>query len=152
MTGRTLSQDQIAVLLRTANWSDEIARTFWHISAVTGLSSGELTDLTWKDVDIPEGFVTVPDTVKGIRLIPLTPPAVKLLTSLAEAGEKPGSGKVFTDASRMMERLNAAALACGIAGGPEGMDGDILKRSFIRYLQEKGQSEAAIEEVYGGTP
>ena len=152
MKERLFSQSELSRLLSKKRWPNEQSREYWFLSATLGLAEDEVSGLTWKDIESREGFISVPDISKGIRLIPLSPSAKVFLDDIAATRRGSPQDIVFPQEPTAEQDLNQAAQDCGLIKSSESLSPEILKRSFLKFLLENGKDRTELEEIYGDVP
>jgi len=123
----------------------------------TGMRQGEIMGLTWDDVDIHQGRITLYETKNGeIRVVPLVGKALELLKAKAKARTKEKvrridtsllfPGKVNQDKPMDLRAPWKAALK---KAGIDDFRFHDLRHSAASYLAMNGASLAEIAEVLG---
>jgi integrase len=131
----------------------EKIRDYVLMSLDTGGRQSELLDLTWRDVDLASGTLTVTKPKgKRVRLIPLTPGLRKRLAELNERREEPKepSDRVLsmlprTWNDRLRKLFSEAAAAIG---HPDLVPHD-LRHLFATTLASQGVPIATIGALLG---
>lgn len=85
----TLSDDQLAALLQAASVDEnQKAGALVRLALATGLRRLEMLRLTWQDVDLDAGFITLPRTKSGkVQRVPLNDMAREVLAGLPKTAE-----------------------------------------------------------------
>jgi integrase len=85
----TLTADEANAVLRAALDDTELG-AFWWLALTYGLRLGELLDLRWADVDLADEELTVrrAKTRAGVRTLPLTPEAMRVLQDHRETSRQ----------------------------------------------------------------
>lgn len=143
--------------------------------AFSGCRVGEILQLRWKDVDLANGVLRLPDAKAGARIVPLGAPAVALLKSLQDRRDLVVWGKDLTtpltydalaatwkkvrvDAGISNARLHDLRHTIGSYAGAAGMNAfmvrDLLGHKTLamtgHYVsQDTGPLQRAADEVVG---
>jgi integrase len=121
------------------------------LALATGMRQGEIMGLTWGDVDLNRGLITLHETKNGERrVVPLVGKALELLKEHAKVRRIdtplvfPGKVKVNTPID-----LRAPWLAALRGAGIDDFRFHDLRHSTASYLAMNGASLAEIAEVLG---
>jgi len=144
-------------LLEGANYNQEWY-TMIFFALKTGVRYGELCELRWKDLDLPNGLmhvkrsyydgnITTPKSGKP-RLIPLSPDTIDLLKEIKHSrGElvfcKPDGGR------HIHRRSDVALKRCCKKAGLRPIGWHVLRHSFASHLVGKGVHLKSIQELLG---
>ncbi len=121
---RTWSAEQLAAFL--AATKDDRLHALWHLLALTGLRRGEALALTWDDVDLEAGSLSVrralipngrevvvcePKTARGRRVVALDPQTIEVLKGQAARQlVEQAKAKSWTDTGLIFTREDGEAL------------------------------------------
>ena len=121
---RTWSAEQLAAFLEATK--DDRLHALWHLLALTGLRRGEALALTWDDVDLEAGSLSVrralipngrevvvcePKTARGRRVVALDPQTVEVLKGQAARQlVEQATAKSWTDTGLIFTREDGEAL------------------------------------------
>lgn len=146
---RFLSQEEARRLLtacRASSWPRLYALVL--LALTTGARQGELTGLTWGDVDLEQGRATLPRTKNGdARVLPLVPAAVEELRKFKGAAtawvfESPRDPKrVFAFRGQWQRALEEAKL--------KGVVMHTCRHTAASMLAQEGASIIEIADVLG---
>ncbi len=101
---RPLTDDELARLLAVA---EDRGRAAWYLAAaLAGLRKGDLLRLTWADVDLDAGTITVRGgKARRVDVIPLHPQLAEALRERREASMTLPTARVFPEAVTDLTRL-----------------------------------------------
>ena len=113
---------------------------------LTGCRKSEILSLRWEWVDIERGYLRLPDSKTGAKIVPLAPAAVKLLAELPRTGAyvlsaATGSG-YYTGLQKHWERVRERA-------GLAGVRIHDMRHSFASFAVADGNSLFLIGKVLG---
>jgi integrase len=133
-------------------------RAFWRLRLLTGQRGGEVGKMRWADVDLDAGLWTIPATDaknKKEHLVPLSPPAIDILTALRtkvdqiiEARQVRGDTRpkpilyVLRGARGNRQRSSAAATF-----GLDDFRGHDLRRTAATNMRKAGVPSSDISRV-----
>ena len=148
---RFLSDGELDALLKAAA-SDPMMRAAILVSVATGIRQGEMLGLTWKDVDLDGGKVTIIETKNATpRAVHVAPTAVEALRALKKAKVVSathvfliGSGSPL-EKSTLMHRWNKIRKATKLAD----FHWHDLRHSCASFLARKGATLLEIGSVLG---
>ncbi len=152
-----LQPQEAEKLLEAATYNPE-----WHamiyVALKTGLRYGELSELRWKDLDLPNGLmhvkrsyydgnITSPKSGKP-RLIPLSTATIKLLRGIRHLKSelvfcKPDGGR------HIHRRADVALKRCCAKAGLRPIGWHVLRHTFASHLVGKGIHLRTIQELLG---
>ena len=121
---KTWSAEQLAAFLEATR--DDRLHALWHLLALTGLRRGEALALTWDDVDLEAGSLSVrralipngrevvvcePKTARGRRVVALDPQTIEVLKGQAARQlVEQATAKSWTDTGLIFTREDGEAL------------------------------------------
>ena len=115
---------------------------------LTGCRRNEIVELQWKDVDLGAGELRLRDSKSGARLVPLSPPAARVLAELPRVEDNPWvipgtkRGRHLADLNHYWERVRERAEL------PEVRLHD-LRHSFASRALALGESLSMIGKLLG---
>jgi integrase len=120
-------------------------------SVLTGLRMSNTRDLTWNQVDLDEGYVTVPASqykTKRDQRFPLSTQAVELLSGLPHR-----TGRVFLYEGRPITgKLGARAFRKARSrAGLDGLRWHDLRHTFASWVAQSGASDRVLQALGGWT-
>lgn len=127
------------------------------LSLHCGLRAGEIFSLTWQDVDLGRGVLTLRDTKSGKCRAAIMTDAVKDMLSARQTGRLP-SGLVFPSRTgeRIVEMSNTFQLVADGLGFNSGVTDrrqkvvfHTLRHSFASWLVEQGVDLYTVKELMG---
>ena len=127
------------------------------LSLHCGLRAGEIFSLTWQDVDLGRGVLSLRDTKSGKCRAAIMTDAVKDMLSARQAGMPP-SGFVFPSRTgeRIMEMSNTFQLVADGLGLNNGVTDrrqkvvfHTLRHTFASWLVEQGVDLYTVKELMG---
>jgi integrase len=131
----------------------EDLRPFCVLAVDTGMRSGELLALEWRDVNLSEASILVRDSkTKKPREIPMTPRVRQQVVELSEARSSPrrGSDRVFAHLKKTWGGHLAARLKRpGKKVGIEGMTVHTMRHWFTTNLVRRGVPLGDIARLTG---
>ncbi len=137
---RFLSEEEIARWLKSVN---PALRRFSMIGLLTGMRSGEIYRLRWRDVDFSRGTLVVHESKSGrFRVVPLHEDLAAYLLPLRSRLEAFVMGREFTGLRASFRR---AALRLGLAGTSM----HTLRHSFASHFVMNGGELTALKEILG---
>ena len=149
---RILSLDEIEKVLAAApslRW-----RAFIYLALTAGMRVGELCHLTWDDVDLESGTVTIQNRdgwqtkSRKIRRLGLTVEAIRLLRQLRLAA--PGETVFQTcNSEPLRNNIQRGFRAIVKKAGIKHCTMHDLRRTFVSYLAMAGVNEAIVQKLAG---
>lgn len=117
----------------------------------TTARAGELTSLTWDNVDLEEGRLLFPKTKNDdMRAAWAHGRALKLLRGrFISQGKPSGGGRVFNSAKGKVYRYDKPLKAALKAAGIEGFSFHKLRHSSATYLAREGATEQQLKAIGG---
>lgn len=106
--------------MEAAGEIDLFASAALRMLILTGARLGEITGLQWSMVDLENGFLRLPDSKTGAKVVFLNPPAIAVLMSLPEILGNPhvfpgeAEGQPITNLSKAWDRVKAKAKLPGV--------------------------------------
>jgi integrase len=154
---RYLSSDELNRLTEAlANYPDQSAANAIRLLLMTGARRGEVLSAKWEQFDFERGTWTKPSAhtkQKRTHTVPLSPPALELLTAMRAAGE--GSPYVFPGRSDGAHGhrtdLKKPWAAITKAAGISGLRVHDLRHSYASMLASHGTSLLVIGKLLGHT-
>ena len=155
---RFLSDDERKRLLKACQDTDWRLYIVVVLALSTGMRRGEIMNLSWTDVDLDAGKITLQDTKNGERRgVPLTGLAEELLFAFAHKGDRPQDTELLFPGHRRAVRgkprqpvdLRQPWEAALEAAGVEDFRFHDLRHSAASYLAMNGASLTDIAEVLG---
>lgn len=155
-----LNEDQIRFLLKSAKQMDHPWYPVWAMALLTGMRSGELFALRWRDVDLEKSMVSVTQSynakIKGFkspksgqwRTVPINQDLARLL---AELRAQTGNQEFVLPRIRGWASCNQAVIlkrACIGLGLPAIVFHD-LRACFATNLMRKGIAPAQVMKICG---
>lgn len=149
---------------------DDPLQPLWLVALATGLRIGELAALSWGDVELERGLLTVRRTMtktiegreilgsttksKRPRVVPLPEIAIVALRILRERWPGIGEAPVFATARGRRWRTDTLrarfAAACAAAGVPR-LTPHGLRHSAKTWMEEAGLAAKALQAILGHT-
>jgi integrase len=113
---------------------------------LTGCRAGEIMNLGWRDVDMENGFLNLPDSKTGAKKVILGAPALEVLANLPRVGDYVIAGakpdKPRTDVKRPWERITKHA-------NLEGLRLHDLRHSFASIGAAAGMGLGTVGKLLG---
>ena len=163
---RFLTHDEADKLLESLKRKSTDVHDMTMLSLHCGLRFGEIASLTWQDVDLERGTLTIRDAKAGSRYSFLTEQAVEMLKGRAEdqdrtaktnGTERKLSDYVFTGRKGLLDRISLTfKRAVDELGLNDGIDDRRLKISFhscrhshASWLIEEGADLYTVQKLLG---
>jgi len=163
---RFLTHDEADKLLESLKRKSTDVHDMTMLSLHCGLRFGEIASLTWQDVDLERGTLTIRDAKAGSRYSFLTEQAVEMLKGRAEdqdrtaktnGTERKLSDYVFTGRKGLLDRISPTfKRAVDELGLNDGIDDRRLKISFhscrhshASWLIEEGADLYTVQKLLG---
>ena len=160
---RVLSDSELALFWQAAD-KDPVFGPLYKLLALTGQRRDEARGATWDEIDLENGVWTLPAarTKNGRQhTVPLSPPAVALLSALPRIGRRPSlvfttNGEtMLSGLSRAKSRLDARMLALACESNPRAEISPFvlhdLRRTCATGLQRLGIALPVIEKILNHT-
>lgn len=162
--------DRLQLAIISQQIENETIRDMVIFGFYTGCRVGEITNLTWNNVDLNKRLIMIGDknfSTKGrkVRVIPMSGEVGKMLEARSEKrsvfvfrtsprqGEGKKSGYVFGKSNGMVYTTDAVSKAFKKACRKAGMDEDVhfhsLRHSFASNLVQKGVPLYSVKELLG---
>jgi len=147
---KALTDEEVERLLAS---SPRDAREIWEVFLHTGMRRGELTTLTWGDVDLKSSRLLVTADVSKnnkSRMIPMGPRVQRILRS--RFADQSPSDSVFPSIEKWSNTYEGSIKVfkrCCRLAGLEGFTLHSLRRTFTVSLLEKGASPAVVQKLLG---
>jgi len=138
---RVLTDDEIRTFWTALDAQPLAMRAFYRLRLITAQRGGEVANMRWADVDLAGGWWTIPaaDSKNGLaHRVPLTAPALELLTALRAAARKDAT---FVLEGARSKRLRAAALR---AAADEGAKLHDFQPHDLRRTAATGMASAGV--------
>jgi len=153
---RFLSLDEAHQLLAILKEMSPQIHNMSLISLHCGLRAGELFSLTWKDIDMDHGLITLLDTKSGrTRTLSMTEDVKELILQLGP-GKKDElvfpakNGKIIVNISQTFPRaVKSAGFNDGVADRRQRVTFHTLRHSFASWLVMEGISLYEVKELMG---
>lgn len=143
---RILTVEQCANLMKFAKYSRPSSLAFFSLALFAGIRPEELQHVTWGNVDLVNGIVTIDaaaSKVRRRRLVHLEPNALEWLQFAQDVGAR----LPFFRSSRC-RTVKAAGKHLGFTGWPQ----DVLRHSAASYLIAKSHDIAKVAKELGNSP
>jgi len=148
---RFLSDDERKALLDACKAHSEQLYTIVVLALSTGARQGEILSLTWKQVDLSRGVITLHETKNGERrVLPLTGHALDQVSALSKV-RNIKTDMLFPSKSDLEKPLNIQSIFLRAVDEAKIEDFRFhdLRHSAASYLAMNGASLAEIAEVLG---
>ncbi len=153
---RFLSQDEAHTLLKNLTNASQQLFEMSLLSLHCGLRAGEVFSLTWKDVDLDHGLITLLDTKSGrTRTVSITKD-VKAVFNQKEPGGKQdlvfparGDGKIQKVSKSFGRAVDKAGFNDGIDDRRQRVTFHTLRHTFASWLVMEGISLYEVKELLG---
>jgi integrase len=151
---RFLSHEEAGKLLSSLKMKSQDVHDMTFLSLHCGLRFGEIASLTWQDVDIDKGVLTIRDAKAGSRFAFLTEQAVEMLGNRSQG--KP-SDYVFQGRKGKLDRISVTfAQTVEELKLNDGIDDPRLKicfhscrHSYASWMIEQGADLYTVQKMLG---
>jgi len=151
---RFLTHEEASTLLESLKRKSADVHDMTLLSLNCGLRFGEIASLTWQDVDLERGVLTIRDAKAGSRYAFLTEQAAEMLKNRTEG--KP-SDYVFTGRKVKLDRISMTfKLTIDELKLNEGIDDPRLKicfhscrHSYASWMIDEGQDLYTVQKLLG---
>jgi integrase len=139
---RVLSKEELKAVLLALNGCDDVWFAAMRFILLTLLRVNEVAGLRWKDVDLENGIITLPETKNGeIHVLPLSRQAMKMIVDRKPAKVRLND-PVFSGIS---SNWNPAQKRINQLSGTDGWHRHDLRRTGATLLGELGVMPDIIE-------
>lgn len=153
---RFLTQDEADMLLNALKVKSSDVHDMTLLSLHAGLRFGEIASLTWQDVDIERGVLTIRDAKAGSRYAFLTEQAVRMLRDRSQGKpseyvfqKRSGGGKLTKISHSFFRAVGDLELNKGIDDPRLHICFHSCRHSYASWLIDQGQDLYTVQKLLG---